>query len=99
MQRDNKQGLETVCGKRPERNWTCHLSSSSSAAHFLAKLRPKSPRHTIYTAVFDKEYTEFQFKIEYVQANPLTMTEYQVSHYFMICDFPTTDVKTSPQFQ
>ena len=47
-------------------------------------------------AVFDKAYMEFQFKIEYVQANQLTMTEYQVSHYFMICNFPTTDVKTSP---
>lgn len=34
-------------------------------------------------AVFDKAYLEFQFKIEFVQANPLTMAEYQVKHYFI----------------
>lgn len=97
MQRDNKQGLETACGKRPKCNWTGHLSSSSIAAHFLAKLWPKSPRHTIYMAVFDKAYLEFQFKIEFVQANPLTTAEYQVKHYFILWDFPTTELKKTKE--
>lgn len=31
---------------------------------------------------------EFKFKIEYIQGNSLTMTDYQVSSYFLSCDLP-----------
>lgn len=32
----------------------------------------------------------FKFKTEYIQANSLTMTDYQVSSYFMLYDLPNT---------
>lgn len=60
---------------------------------FLPKLCPcvqKIVQNIAFTplSVFDKVHVEFKFKIEYIQANSLTMTDYQVSSYFMSYDLP-----------